>query len=63
MNDLVIRNLFSPEEIAQLKDFFANEKATRKMVSLEDAEVNQYHTFEYTINNKTLGKIIIDITG
>lgn len=63
MNDVVIRNLFSPEEIAQLKDFFANEKATRKMVSAEDADVNQYHTFEYTINNQTLGKIIIDITG
>lgn len=63
MNDLVIRNLFSDDEIKQLKDFFANQKATRKVVSTEDADVNQYHTFEYTINNQTLGKIIIDITG
>lgn len=63
MTDVVIKDLFSPEEIKQLKDFFAHEKATRKMLSLEDAEVSKYHTFEYTIQNKTLGKIIVDITG
>jgi hypothetical protein len=63
MTDLVIKDLFSKEQVESLKEFFSDLKRTRPMVSAEDADIQQLHTFEYVINNKSLGKIIIDITG
>jgi hypothetical protein len=59
----VIKDLFSPEQIVYLKDFFGNLKKTRSTVSVEDVDVMGLPVFEYVIQNKTLGKIIVDITG